>query len=99
LPPRSPHLPYTTLFRSPGRVAAWIDEVVLVGHGGRFRAPRVDHHQLAASLTQGLEPCADARGRHQAAVGGQRVAAEDEHEAGARSEEHTSELQSRENLV
>src|SRR5690606_41266277 len=86
-PPRSTLFPYTTLFRS----------------GQRVRADR-DHHQHieqrinnGAAAGEGIGGGAGGAGDHQA------ITAVAVHEAAVhaclRSEEHTSELQSRENLV
>ncbi|MCY1225720.1 hypothetical protein D9M72_379240 [compost metagenome] len=57
-------------------------EQVLVRHGRGFAASRVHDHQLAAPLLQGLQAFFHIRHGHDAAVGGQRVTAEDQHEAG-----------------
>src|SRR3712207_6924111 len=81
-PPRSPLLPYTTLFRSAGRIAyaefeapsdASFEETTEVGRRIRDAMPQLDGGRIE--------------------VGGQAFA---EFE---RSEEHTSELQSRQYLV
>lgn len=53
------------------------DRVVFVGPLGRCGAPRVDHHHPAASGTQFAQAVLDAAGRHQAAVGLQRVGPQD----------------------
>ncbi|MCY1359028.1 hypothetical protein D9M69_455820 [compost metagenome] len=58
------------------------DEQVLVGNRRRLAAPRIDHHQLAAARLERLEALLHVRHGHDAAVGGQRVAAEDQHEIG-----------------
>src|SRR5690606_40072517 len=89
-PPRSTLFPYTTLFRSdPGDRA----RRALSDHAAtallRVRAARIagggaPHHRGEPGLRH-----ADCR----------RDGPDAEHEAPARSEEHTSELQSRENLV
>src|SRR3712207_7566104 len=72
-PPRSTLFPYTTLFRSLGAPAAWVDADL----PGVVPAVRQDGHRLQLLLLL--------------AVGQTRVL--------ARSEEHTSELQSRQYLV
>src|SRR5690606_41655864 len=97
-PPTPPRTPYTTLFRSrrvPGREVRQGSP----GHGGRVQEgpsrpedrrpvlPPVGHEG------PGLWPGLPRRGGRQARGLQGRV------RRGARSEEHTSELQSRENLV
>ena len=57
--------------------------MVLVGLAGRTRAPGVDHHELSAPRTQRSQAAAHIRGGHQAAVGGQRVGAQDQQVIGA----------------
>ena len=63
-------------------IAAGAHEQVLVGDGRGFAAPRIDHHQFAATRLDGFEALFHIRHGHDAAVGGQRVAAEDQHEIG-----------------
>src|SRR5690606_41505639 len=91
-PPRSPLFPYTTLFRSLlpiGRRA--VRERI-----GRHAPARVALQPVVADRGGRREPLLDVAGLEHAAAS-VRVARPD---AGvARSEEHTSELQSRENLV
>src|SRR3712207_8071709 len=87
-PPRSTLFPYTTLFRSDGRRAS---------PAGRRRPLR------AAARLPGLRVAAGRRGRgghglRHGAGGGERARRELLH-AALRSEEHTSELQSRQYLV
>ena len=65
------------------RVGAGADEVVLVGDLGGARAPRVDHHDLAAALLDRAQAPAHVGRRQQAAVGGERVGAEDQQVVGA----------------
>ena len=65
------------------RVGAGADEVVLVGLLGGAGAPRVDHDDLAAALANRPQPPAHVGRRHQAAVGVQRVGAEDQQVLGA----------------
>src|SRR5690606_41661603 len=83
--PRSPHFPYTTLFRS-----------------RRARPARAARRRSRAR--RALE-CAGGRGRRSSGSGDRwrgarpRRRAGRHDTAGRRSEEHTSELQSRENLV
>src|SRR3712207_8350128 len=86
-PPRSTLFPYTTLFRS--------DDAELVPDGvGRERLERLG--AVAGLEQEGLAPRHRAERRRQ----GPRLAGEDERrEPGERSEEHTSELQSRQYLV
>ena len=65
------------------RVGAGADEVVLVGDLGGARAPRVDHHELAAALLDRAQAPAHVGRGEQAAVGGERVGAEDQQVVGA----------------
>ena len=55
---------------------------MLVGNGGGFAAPWVDHHQLATASLDGLQALFHIRHGHDAAIGGQRITAEDQHEVG-----------------
>src|SRR3712207_7298491 len=84
-PPRSTLFPYTTLFRS---------EIVDVVEG-RTSPDELAHHPIMAEMGGGDERRAvvDARGQLRASPGRQ------ERLQGRRSEEHTSELQSRQYLV
>src|SRR3712207_8063003 len=89
-PPRSTLFPYTTLFRSggvDGVQAAVVDPEVdgAIGHGRRG----VDRVDGAVVLVADPDPPSFGAGR--------RVKRVDE--TGSRSEEHTSELQSRQYLV
>src|SRR3712207_8330775 len=82
-PPRSTLFPYTTLFRSPRSAVA--------GWWGRCGAvPRRPH----SAAQPGRGSCDRCR-RVGVMVAGERV----DSEVGVRSEEHTSELQSRQYLV
>src|SRR5690606_40576477 len=88
-PPRSTRFPYTTLFRSPTagvhqrRNCAAVDDAGL-RVAHELRVPgHRDHRHAVADLVEHHAECARMRDRL------------DE----LRSEEHTSELQSRENLV
>src|SRR5690606_41671464 len=87
-PPRPPLFPYTTLFRS---APLGIGEV---------RQPRVVVGSAVAVVDLEVELIGGDQGEHHAVLVDAEAA---EHGAGAdaakRSEEHTSELQSRENLV
>src|SRR3712207_8446732 len=85
-PPRSTLFPYTTLFRSLGR-----DLEVADGPDGR-EEPRVSGHD-------GEEHKDEYRPRHRAQLGTRQQLAQDADLAHPRSEEHTSELQSRQYLV
>src|SRR5690606_41706727 len=87
-PPRSPLFPYTTLFRSPG---AWpAARHPAAGAGCRRRSKAPDHGRYA--------PARAAPDPGHGLPGGPGTA--DPHVLWRRrSEEHTSELQSRENLV
>ena len=60
------------------RVGSGLDEVMLAGLQRRARAPWVDHDDLAAALLDAPQPPAHVRRRQQAAVGDERVGAEDE---------------------
>src|SRR5690606_41786626 len=95
-PPPSP-VPYTTLFRSPFPALRRFRQVVSVGlnHGKRENLGSADaptlafpHQQMAMAVTALPRVQRDPRS---AADSGRRPR--------LRSEEHTSELQSRENLV
>src|SRR5690606_41952259 len=92
--PRSTLLPYTTLFRSAD------DRVGKIGeqHGGERRQGQRQRagEQPAAELRQ----LSEGGGFRPLARGQLREAVQDEmNQQQVRSEEHTSELQSRENLV
>src|SRR5690606_41177032 len=99
LPPRSPLSPYTTLFRSPGAAALEFLPRGETGLGGEEQR----HEGLVGNRDAGAGVAIEL-GRlrvlalHIEAVldGGQE---RQEAPAVGRSEEHTSELQSRENLV
>src|SRR5690606_41160706 len=82
-PPRSTLIPYTTLFRSPQH-----HRLVPAAGSGRAQPPIAPHAGRAATGNTG------ARLRPSAAPGGAA-----RRTFSRRSEEHTSELQSRENLV
>jgi hypothetical protein len=62
---------------------AGADEVVLVGLARGARAPRVDDDDLAAARANRAQAPAHVGRREQAAVGGERVGAEDEQVLGA----------------
>src|SRR5438445_8848819 len=83
-PPRSTLFPYTTLFRS----EKLCDEQQRDHHG---KVPVMDHvaHAEPRSLARGRTPGRDLAEQHDQGDEGE----------GARSEEHTSELQSRQYLV
>src|SRR5690606_42126868 len=85
-PPRSPLLPYTTLFRSPGR-GPHVRPLRAPGGDAEadLRLPGGDRHRRGRL-------CAARRAVRQCGEGGAALPLD-------RSEEHTSELQSRENLV
>src|SRR3712207_7238647 len=85
-PPRSTLFPYTTLFRSARRVRR--------RRGTRVRRPAArgaDHHTGSAVRGRRCAPPPDAERRHRRACRAP--------QAVVRSEEHTSELQSRQYLV
>src|SRR3712207_8358563 len=87
-PPRSTLFPYTTLFRSRPHLA--------VAEAAIF----VARHQEVAGLGEDRVHLADvARHDHGVDVGARDQDAVDDVGAGERSEEHTSELQSRRYLV
>src|SRR5256885_11773713 len=87
-PPRSTLFPYTTLFRS-GRNALTPFEIASTGQGRRARREGAQHDENADRPR--------TRGKRMRHVG--RPAGADSALADARSEEHTSELQSPCNLV
>src|SRR3712207_8548184 len=87
-PPRSTLFPFTTLFRSPSRPPCSLDE--LGPDPGR---------QLPELGVRRVEPVGPAHGVELAARPLLHVPAELEHRRARRSEEHTSELQSRQYLV
>ena len=55
---------------------------MLVGNRCCFAAPWIHHHQFTAALLDGFQAFFHIRYGHDAAVGGQRVAAEDQHKVG-----------------
>src|SRR3712207_8016180 len=83
-PPRSTLFPYTTLFRSCAEARG---RIFRRGHDLRARV-----HRALRAVEKLLDVHAHQGGGHDAEVGERRVAP-------ARSEEHTSELQSRQYLV
>src|SRR2546430_10777549 len=86
-PPRSTLFPYTPLFRSLAEDDRGVALLAGEPSHSRYRAERV-HERSAAAAGQ------------RSALAAQRAAARDEAQQGtARSEEHTSELQSQSNLV
>src|SRR3712207_7671212 len=89
-PPRSTLFPYTTLFRSADALRSRTR-----GAGGRRRDVRIGGGDRALNVGRGVDPGAVARlGTRYVFVRGADVGA-----LGIRSEEHTSELQSRQYLV
>src|SRR5207302_6989097 len=91
-PPRAPLFPYTTLFRSVAerKVTPARQTNTAPSSGG------ADRNTTPVSAT----PAADGQSvRGENAGGHGEKVSKKERAAGARSEEHTSELQSRENLV
>src|SRR3712207_7634237 len=82
-PPRSTLFPYTTLFRSDGRAGTGLEVALLVGHAV------VPEPHLAVAGAHGA--VGDHRDRVEDVLGALGIA--------DRSEEHTSELQSRQYLV
>src|SRR3712207_7783094 len=84
-PPRSTLLPYTTLFRSSAQVRATRPDVGGVRGGAAGPVAAGVHRRPAAAAADPREQL------------GERLV--DRHLPGARSEEHTSELQSRQYLV
>src|SRR5690606_41323446 len=94
-PPRSPRFPYTTLFRSPeyfeyaGAAGGFIDRF-----GYPFCRGRIFEH-----LEKDKGQYDDEMEIFWASGACMAIRKDIFYEVGARSEEHTSELQSRENLV
>src|SRR3712207_8748166 len=86
-PPRSTLFPYTTLFRSEGNL---LQAATLIGKSLQHHASIGDQLTVLVSLTAAARVIADA---------GEMAAAAQLLGAVARSEEHTSELQSRQYLV
>src|SRR5690606_40161369 len=89
-PPRSPLFPYTTLFRSQGGVLAPPSRRLGWGGGGGSAPARTAAARAAARTVVVLR--GDGRSCRRVWRGGR-------DQSRRRSEEHTSELQSRENLV
>src|SRR3712207_7809754 len=111
-PPRSTLFPYTTLFRSdrPRHYLHFVDRlgVYLAGppgdHGaaGRRRQPRAVRREHGRTPARAPRPAAPARTAQELAARAQRLPRGATGAVGvgaARSEEHTSELQSRQYLV
>ena len=73
------------------RVRARADGHVQVRERRRLRPPRIDDHEPPAARLELLQPALDAGRRHQAAVRGERVRAEDEEVAGAVDVRHGQE--------
>src|SRR3712207_8304775 len=93
-PPRSTLFPYTTLFRSAGLVRVREDDIA------------ADDRRLHAAIRRTgsrrrtrHDPCAAGAAQHGARVSVLRPLAAHERAPECRSEEHTSELQSRQYLV
>src|SRR5690606_42025520 len=84
-PPRPTLFPYTTLFRS--------------RHRRRSSMPAAPCTPAGLSGDRSSPSPQQGRGQAGAAGGGAHVGVGQGHRQGVRSEEHTSELQSRENLV
>src|SRR3712207_8645470 len=82
-PPRSTLFPYTTLFRSESAHAS-----------AQLTEPQIVGPSVMLRLQRDKEPVFDLRSRGRSVPGAVRVSGED-----VRSEEHTSELQSRQYLV
>src|SRR5690606_40002818 len=93
--PRTDLLPYTTLFRSEGPDRAGnADEKRGDGKGGELCRQRADSDDLGSDVHVADSHPGAAEGAAHQVLGDQRQQC-----CEARSEEHTSELQSRENLV
>src|SRR5690606_39801102 len=97
-PPSSTLFPYTTLFRSTGRATALATTVafLIATLSGCFNTYRVQQDEFAKLQTAEEVP------RTVTSVSGDQVVVDREtplYVRSVRSEEHTSELQSRENLV
>src|SRR5690606_41161014 len=91
-PPRPPPFPYTTLFRSAGRLRNRL-------RGGERAADEPGRLSRRAGADAATDPRLGPRARAAAGLGEFAVAQRRARVLHRRSEEHTSELQSRENLV
>src|SRR5690606_40500719 len=89
-PPRTTLFPYTTLFRSP--VTVVVDAQLEPGSGVLDDPGLVFRHSSSPSDTRARGPYSLDRARSFTRRAATQI-------TGVRSEEHTSELQSRENLV
>src|SRR5690606_40936667 len=92
-------VPYTTLFRSSFEItinesAAALDEVVVVGYGTQTR----EEVTGAMSSVKSEDIVTQGSGSVEKSLQGRVPGVQVESSGGNRSEEHTSELQSRENL-
>src|SRR5207249_11382464 len=95
-PPRSTLFPYTTLFRSDLRTLGLLDRVAQHGQLALHHATREGGQHLAEPDEARLRPVGRGERIEDKEV---RVGREPAHDVGLRSEEHTSELQSRFDLV
>src|SRR2546430_10156236 len=86
-PPRSTLFPYTTLFRSRGRVGAALTPEVVSRYAAAFGAWSIAQQGASRKVVVGRDSRVSGAMFHRIVVGT------------LRSEEHTSELQSQSNLV
>src|SRR5690606_40516309 len=97
-PPTTPLFPYTTLFRSLDNISSirfgdYLNSIPLPAILAVFRAEELDNYGLLTVDSNLIYSIVDVL------LGGRRGTAALRIEGRPRSEEHTSELQSRENLV
>src|SRR5690606_42051420 len=98
-PPRATLFPYTTLFRSIEMAFVSVSKPQLrqlAGEGNKWADMLLQYRKNPERTLSILQICITLVGAISAAVGG---AGAEESLSPIRSEEHTSELQSRENLV
>src|SRR5690606_40857101 len=89
-PPRPPLFPYTTLFRSSDQFHKKVSPLLL------FIVKRIHSYATTRPFSGSIKRCASAPSRAKSSRRGRLAPVLSHH---LRSEEHTSELQSRENLV
>src|SRR5690606_41294040 len=97
-PPRPTLVPYTTLFRS-WTGQPWEKTRAVVGRSFRMRGPEQSVYTMAATAVMRLIERYEVDPRRIGFLGLGTESSTDNSARAVRSEEHTSELQSRENLV